>query len=55
MTALEYMKKQLNKHRLNYATQLNRGAPLEDIENIRLKIRYYEAAVEALRERKYNG
>lgn len=48
MTALEYMEKQLQKHRRNYIREANRGVPQEMLENIRLKISYYEAAVEAL-------
>ena len=49
MTALEYMEKQLAKHRLNYIRGYQRGIPKENLDNIRLKISYYEQAVEALR------
>ena len=49
MTALEYMEKQLAKHRLNYIRGYDRGIPKEDLDNIRLEISYYEQAVEALR------
>ena len=49
MTALEYMEKQAQKHRLNYARENARCAPLEVLKNIELKISYYEQAIEALR------
>ena len=55
MTALEYMEKQLQKHRLNYDRELLRGVPEEMLYNIALKITYYKAAVDALRERNGNG
>ena len=48
MTALEYMEKQLQKHRRNYIREADRGVPQEMLENIRLKISYYETAVVAL-------
>lgn len=48
MTALEYMTKQVNKHRINYNREVLRGVPQEMLENIKAKIGYYEAAVEAL-------
>ena len=54
MTALEYMEKQVQKHRLSLIRELDRGVPKEMTDNIRLKIGYYEKAVEALRERKDN-
>lgn len=50
MTALEYMKKQRDKHRLNYAKELERGAPKEVLTNIKMKIGYYNLAVMALDE-----
>lgn len=50
MTALEYMEKQLLKHRLNYDRESARGVPEEMLHNISLKIGYYEAAVEALKK-----
>ena len=50
MTALEYMEKQLNKHRLNYERESARGVPADMMYNILMKIHYYEAAVEALRK-----
>ena len=51
MTPLEYMESQVIKHRLNHDRELARGAPEEQLHNIRLKIGYYEAAIDALRER----
>ena len=48
MTALEYMEKQLRKHAHNLGREIARGAPEEVVENIRLKISYYETAVIAL-------
>ena len=49
MAALEYMEKQLQKHRLNYDRELLRGVSEEMLYNIALKISYYKAAVDALR------
>ena len=49
MTALEYMEKQVQKHRQNLARENVRCAPLEVLQNIEKKISYYEQAVEALR------
>ena len=50
MTALEYMERQLEKHRMNLDRESARGVPAEMLENIRLKIGYYQEAVEALRK-----
>ena len=50
MTAIEYMIKQLQKHRLNYERELARGASEEILQNIKNKIDYYEAAVNALKQ-----
>jgi len=50
VTALEYMEKQVAKHRRNYLCEADRGVHEEMLNNIQLKIRYYEAAVEALRK-----
>ena len=50
MEALEYMEKQLLKHQVNYHREKLRSAPEYMLENIRLKISYYEAAIEALRK-----
>lgn len=55
MTALEYMEKQLANHRLNYTRSSDRGVPAEMLENIRLKIGYYESAVEALKKEEKHG
>ena len=49
MTALEYMEKQIQHHRISHIQAVDRNAPKEMLENIRRKISYYEAAVEALR------
>ena len=49
MTALEYMEKQLQKHRMNYERELNRGVPEDMLFNIAMKCSYYKAAVDALR------
>lgn len=50
MTALDYMESQVIKHRLNHDREFARGVPEEQLHNIRLKIGYYEAAVEALKK-----
>lgn len=50
MTALEYMERQVEKRRLNYYHEFVREVPEEQLQNIRAKIGYYEAAVEALRK-----
>ena len=49
MTALEYMEKQLQKHKLNYEREKARGVPEEMAQNILVKIGYYADAVQALR------
>ena len=49
MTALEYMQKQVHKHRMNYKRESHRGVSEEMLDNIKKKISYYEAAVEALK------
>ena len=48
MTALEYMEKQIQQHRISHIQAVDRNAPEEMLENIRRKIGYYEKAVEAL-------
>ena len=50
MTALEYMERQVQKHRMNFEREGKRGAHAEMLNNIQLKIRYYESAVEALKK-----
>lgn len=49
MTALEYMQKQVHKHRMNYKRESARGVSEEMLNNIEKKIGYYEAAVNALK------
>lgn len=49
MTALEYMERQVHKHYMNLEREFERGAPEEVLNNIRLKIGYYEMAVAALK------
>lgn len=51
MTTLEYMEKQLEKHKRNYDCQVNRQAPEKDIENVKDKIECYSEVCELLRER----
>ena len=50
MTALEYMEKQLAKHKANYVRESNRNAPEKVLSDIQIKIGHYEAEVEALKE-----
>lgn len=47
--ALEYMEKQLHKHRMNYKREAARGVSEEMLHDIEKKIGYYEAAVNALK------
>lgn len=49
MSALEYMEKQLKKHRSNFDREFFRGASEDVLRNICLKIGYYETAVAALK------
>ena len=53
MTALEYMKKQIVKHKINL--DHHPYAPQEQIDNIRAKIGYYEEAVKALERTAEHG
>ena len=55
MTALEYMERQAQSNRINYNRQVLRGAPEKDLENIKDKIGYYKAAVEALKKEDNDG
>lgn len=48
MTAIEYMEKQVQKHRQNFIREFDRKAPQEVLENIKRKVSYYESAAEAL-------
>ena len=50
MTPVEYMERQLQKHRVNYERESSRGVSEEMLNNISKKIGYYEAAVEALKK-----
>ena len=52
MTALEYMKRQLKKHREDYENRLFGGASEEELYDIALKATYYKEAVEALKQKK---
>lgn len=49
MTTLEYMERELKKHRANYARESSRGVPPEMLANINSKIGHYEKAVDALK------
>lgn len=55
MTALEYMEKQVQKHRRNYEKEAERGCPATMMHDILMKIHYYEVAVEALKKEDGNG
>lgn len=55
MTALEYMEKQVQKHRRNFERESKRGAPTEMLDDILRKASYYEVAVEALKRGDSNG
>ena len=55
MTPLEYMEKQVQKHKRNYEAESVRGVRAEMLQNILAKIRYYESAVEALNRGDSNG
>lgn len=50
MTSLEYHERCVRKHYMNLEREFNRGAPAEVLNNIRLKIGYYEEAVEAMKK-----
>ena len=53
MTALEFMERQVEKCNRNLAMVSGRsGATEKELENIRLKIKYYEEAVSALKQMK---
>lgn len=51
MTTLEYMERQVAKHRFNFERENKRGVPYVMLDNIQRKINYYEEAVEALRKK----
>ena len=50
MTALEFMEKQLRKCQLNFCKECERDPASVAASNLRKKIDYYEAAVEALKK-----
>ena len=50
MTAIEYMEKQIKKHRDNYYREVKRNVPEEQLQNILNKISYYTEAVNALKK-----
>lgn len=49
MTTLEFMTKELNKHKLNLERQTGKNAPNEDVENLKIKISHYEKVCELLK------
>jgi hypothetical protein len=49
MTALEYMEREARLYRFSYNIGLARGVSEEQLNKIKVKISYYEQAVEALR------
>lgn len=49
MTTLEFMEKELRKHKLDLKRQTDRNAPIGDIENIKIKISHYEKVCELLK------
>jgi hypothetical protein len=55
MTTLEYMEKQVKKHRINYEREAARNAPEDALLHIREKIGHYEAAVQAFSKREQKG
>ena len=50
MTALQYMQKQLEKHKVNLHRAIAKKSPDEEINGIKNKISYYDAAVDALKK-----
>ena len=49
MTALEYMEKQVEKHRADFQQAALQNASEAQLQNIRQRIWHYQEAVEALR------
>jgi hypothetical protein len=49
MTTLEYMERQLDKHKATYLREAERKVPEEQLKNIERKITHYEEAIEALK------
>lgn len=52
LTTLDYMEKELIKHKNNLLVQQTRNAPNKDIICIKEKIKHYEKVCELLREEK---
>ena len=50
MTAVKYMRRQMQRHKLNYEQAKRKGAPEADLQNISKKIGYYSLAVAMLEE-----
>ena len=50
MTPLEYMEKQVQKHRKNLEREAARDVPTDMVHAIIAKVHYYEAAVAALKK-----
>jgi hypothetical protein len=50
MTTLEYMQKQLRKHKLSCERAIERKAPEQDILNLNEKISHYEYVCELLKK-----
>lgn len=52
MTALEYMKRQAESNRMKLNLSMKKkGVNAQELENIRMKIGFYEEAAKALEER----
>lgn len=49
MTTLEYMERQIKKHKSTYSRESERNVPEEQLRNIEQKITHYEEAIEALK------
>ena len=49
MTTLEFMEKVLQRHKKNLEQQISRGAQINDIENLKIKISHYEKVCEMLK------
>lgn len=54
MTTLEFMEKELEKHKQNLERQQTRNAPKGDLENIVTKIKHYEVVCRLLRKEEEN-
>lgn len=49
MSTLEFMEKELNRHKSNLDRETRRNAPEEHIENLKKKVGYYTEVCEVLR------